>query len=72
MDDILYGSDDSDSISSDDEIPSIDDIPDTITYRWPKNILEVIEPESLETSGLKKLRKFFPICEKKVDEFFQN
>uniref|UniRef100_A0AC34R1H5 Uncharacterized protein n=1 Tax=Panagrolaimus sp. JU765 TaxID=591449 RepID=A0AC34R1H5_9BILA len=56
MDDIFHESDDSDNISSDEEIPSIEDIPDTITYRWPKNIIEITETETLEEGGPKKLQ----------------
>ena len=58
MDDILFGSSESEDVSSEEEVPSMQDIPDNLTYRWPKNIVEIGEASVPDEPSNRKIREF--------------
>jgi len=56
MDDILFGSSESEDVSSEEEVPSMQDIPDNLTYRWPKNIVEIGEASVPDEPSNRKIQ----------------
>ncbi|KAE9550144.1 hypothetical protein FO519_006631 [Halicephalobus sp. NKZ332] len=56
MDDVLLGSSESEDVSSEEEVPSMLDIPDNLTYRWPKNIVEIGEASIPEELSNRKIQ----------------
>ena len=58
MDDILFGSSESEDVSSEEEVPPMFDFPDNVTYRWPKNIVEIGEASVPDEPSNRKIREF--------------